>query len=183
MYFKEFSCNIAENMQARCVPRFIQCFLYAVIPTAAFCGVGEETGELKAAAAEKRTVFRGFCWLCDISHAVQRRKAGDSAFSFAFAHFGDTVGAGRTSAVCAANRAGGEAAATSYSAKRNTARAPRPLRDHFFPKSLAKNPFFGSVSVGAASSTAGTSSSGSSSPKSTLIRLRRSSSSPLSASR
>ena len=27
MYFKEFSCNQAENMQARCVPRFIQCFL------------------------------------------------------------------------------------------------------------------------------------------------------------
>ncbi len=27
MYFKEFSCNPAENMQARCVPRFIQCFL------------------------------------------------------------------------------------------------------------------------------------------------------------
>ena len=27
MYFKEFSCNMAENMQARCVPRFIQCFL------------------------------------------------------------------------------------------------------------------------------------------------------------
>ena len=26
MYFKEFSCNQAENMQARCVPRFIQCF-------------------------------------------------------------------------------------------------------------------------------------------------------------
>ena len=26
MYFKEFSCNPAENMQARCVPRFIQCF-------------------------------------------------------------------------------------------------------------------------------------------------------------
>ena len=99
--------------------------VYAVIPTAAFCGVGEETGELKAAAAEKRTVFRGFCWLCDISHAVQRRKAGDSAFSLVFAHFGDTVGAGRTRAVCAANRAGGEAAATPYSAKRNTARAPR----------------------------------------------------------
>ena len=105
MYFKEFSCNQAENMQARCVPRFIQCFLYAVIPTAAFCGVGEETGELKAAAAEKRTVFRGFCWLCNISHAVQRRIAWDSAFSLAFAHFGDTVGAGRTRAVCAANRA------------------------------------------------------------------------------
>ena len=28
MYFKEFSCNQAENMQARCVPRFIQCFPY-----------------------------------------------------------------------------------------------------------------------------------------------------------
>ena len=27
MYFKEFSCNMTENMQARCVPRFIQCFL------------------------------------------------------------------------------------------------------------------------------------------------------------
>ncbi len=27
MYFKEFSCNQAENMQARCVPRFIQRFL------------------------------------------------------------------------------------------------------------------------------------------------------------
>ena len=27
MYFKEFSCNIAENMQARCVTRFIQRFL------------------------------------------------------------------------------------------------------------------------------------------------------------
>ncbi len=27
MYFKEFSCNPAENMQARCVPRFIQRFL------------------------------------------------------------------------------------------------------------------------------------------------------------
>ena len=27
MYFKEFSCKMAENMQARCVPRFIQCFL------------------------------------------------------------------------------------------------------------------------------------------------------------
>ena len=27
MYFKEFSCKITENMQARCVPRFIQCFL------------------------------------------------------------------------------------------------------------------------------------------------------------
>ncbi len=26
MYFKEFSCNQTENMQARCVPRFIQCF-------------------------------------------------------------------------------------------------------------------------------------------------------------
>ena len=26
MYFKKFSCNMAENMQARCVPRFIQCF-------------------------------------------------------------------------------------------------------------------------------------------------------------
>ena len=52
-------------------------------------------------------------------------QSGDSAFSFAFAHFGDTVGAGRTRAVCAANRAGGEAAATPYSAKRNTARAPR----------------------------------------------------------
>ena len=26
MYFKEFSCKTAENMQARCVPRFIQCF-------------------------------------------------------------------------------------------------------------------------------------------------------------
>ena len=26
MYFKEFSCNQAENMQARCVPRFIQRF-------------------------------------------------------------------------------------------------------------------------------------------------------------
>ncbi len=26
MYFKEFSCKITENMQARCVPRFIQCF-------------------------------------------------------------------------------------------------------------------------------------------------------------
>ena len=26
MYFKEFSCNHAENMQARCVPRFILCF-------------------------------------------------------------------------------------------------------------------------------------------------------------
>ena len=24
MYFKEFSCDLAENMQARCVPRFIQ---------------------------------------------------------------------------------------------------------------------------------------------------------------
>ena len=27
MYFKEFSCNPAENMQARRVPRFIQRFL------------------------------------------------------------------------------------------------------------------------------------------------------------
>ena len=27
MYFKEFSCNQAENMQARCVPRFVQRFL------------------------------------------------------------------------------------------------------------------------------------------------------------
>ena len=27
LYFKEFSCNLAENMQARCVPRFIQRFL------------------------------------------------------------------------------------------------------------------------------------------------------------
>ena len=27
MYFKEFSCKITENMQARCVPRFIQRFL------------------------------------------------------------------------------------------------------------------------------------------------------------
>ena len=27
MYFKEFSCNKTENMQVRCVPRFIQCFL------------------------------------------------------------------------------------------------------------------------------------------------------------
>ena len=27
MYFKEFSCNKTENMQARCVPRFIQRFL------------------------------------------------------------------------------------------------------------------------------------------------------------
>ena len=27
MYFKEFSSNQAENMQARCVPRFIQRFL------------------------------------------------------------------------------------------------------------------------------------------------------------
>ena len=27
MCFKEFSCNQAENMQARCVPRFIQRFL------------------------------------------------------------------------------------------------------------------------------------------------------------
>ncbi len=27
MYFKEFSCKMAENMQARCVPRFIQRFL------------------------------------------------------------------------------------------------------------------------------------------------------------
>ena len=26
MYFKEFSCKITENIQARCVPRFIQCF-------------------------------------------------------------------------------------------------------------------------------------------------------------
>ena len=26
MYFKEFSCNQAENMQARCMPRFIQRF-------------------------------------------------------------------------------------------------------------------------------------------------------------
>ena len=26
MYFKEFSCNQVENMQARCVPRFIQRF-------------------------------------------------------------------------------------------------------------------------------------------------------------
>ena len=26
MYFKEFSCNQAENMQARCMPRFIQHF-------------------------------------------------------------------------------------------------------------------------------------------------------------
>ena len=26
MYFKEFSCKITENMQARCVPRFIQRF-------------------------------------------------------------------------------------------------------------------------------------------------------------
>ena len=33
MYFKEFSCNQAENMQARCVPRFIQRFLK--FPTAA----------------------------------------------------------------------------------------------------------------------------------------------------
>ncbi len=27
MYFKEFSCNQTENMQVRCVPRFIQRFL------------------------------------------------------------------------------------------------------------------------------------------------------------
>ncbi len=27
MYFKEFSCNLTENMQVRCVPRFIQRFL------------------------------------------------------------------------------------------------------------------------------------------------------------
>ena len=27
MYFKEFSCNQAENMQAKCVLRFIQRFL------------------------------------------------------------------------------------------------------------------------------------------------------------
>ena len=27
MYFKEFSCKVAENMQARCVSRFSQCFL------------------------------------------------------------------------------------------------------------------------------------------------------------
>ncbi len=27
MYFKEFSCNQTENMQARCVLRFIQRFL------------------------------------------------------------------------------------------------------------------------------------------------------------
>ncbi len=27
MYFKEFSCNKTENMQVRCVPRFIQRFL------------------------------------------------------------------------------------------------------------------------------------------------------------
>ena len=26
MYFKEFSCNKTENMQVRCVPRFIQRF-------------------------------------------------------------------------------------------------------------------------------------------------------------
>ena len=30
MYFKEFSCNQAENMQARCVPRFIQRFLNTI---------------------------------------------------------------------------------------------------------------------------------------------------------
>ncbi len=31
MYFKEFSCNQAENMQVRCVPRFIQRFLISII--------------------------------------------------------------------------------------------------------------------------------------------------------
>ncbi len=33
MYFKEFSCKMVENMQARCVPRFIQCFLYNSLST------------------------------------------------------------------------------------------------------------------------------------------------------
>ncbi len=33
MYFKEFSCKMAENMQARCVPRFIQCFHNAIFDT------------------------------------------------------------------------------------------------------------------------------------------------------
>ncbi len=32
MYFKEFSCNLAENMQVRCVPRFIQRFLRNMKP-------------------------------------------------------------------------------------------------------------------------------------------------------
>ena len=30
MYFKEFSCNKTENMQVRCVPRFIQRFLKCI---------------------------------------------------------------------------------------------------------------------------------------------------------
>ena len=41
MYFKEFSCKITENMQARCVPRFIQRFLSIICRKPLRIGYGE----------------------------------------------------------------------------------------------------------------------------------------------
>ena len=50
MYFKEFSCNQAENMQARCVPRFIQRFLNVT-----------DIARIKAAACTKKRKERTEC--------------------------------------------------------------------------------------------------------------------------
>ena len=90
MYFKEFSCNPAENMQARCVPRFIQ----RVPRFAAFVGVGEESGIEKAAKCAEKALLavmyppregssrrraRGFWFLANIPSKAKRRSRWDSA--------------------------------------------------------------------------------------------------------
>ena len=41
MYFKEFSCNKTENMQVRCVPRFIQRFLKSLVAVLAILTISE----------------------------------------------------------------------------------------------------------------------------------------------
>ena len=124
MYFKEFSCNKTENMQARCVPRFIQRFPSSTLRGAAFCCVREGSAWRKPQSApqEERGESEHNLWLKVLLYAaafnffaVSRKTAtprlGQSA-DFALrgrARFGEAETGGR-----AASRPTHIAAAGSY---------------------------------------------------------------------
>ena len=44
----DFSCNKTENMQARCVPRFIQRFLKFILTLSGFNATQQKTGNNKS---------------------------------------------------------------------------------------------------------------------------------------
>ncbi len=94
MYFKEFSCNQAENMQARCVPRFIQRFPKKIKGTADCTGkygrllfvwiIGAPAVRFAEQNARKRGGFAASAAaLCERSgagaHYLGQKRHGESA--------------------------------------------------------------------------------------------------------